>query len=31
MAQPADAKSVLDVIEETHAKAVQFNGPSDCS
>ena len=27
MAQPADPKSVLNVIKETHAKAEQISGP----
>src|ERR1019366_4493387 len=31
MAQPADPKSVLNVIEETHVKAERINGPADGS
>jgi uncharacterized membrane protein len=31
MAQPADPKSVLDVIKEIHAKAEQISGPADGS
>ena len=29
MAQPADPKSVLDAIKETHAEAEQISGSAD--
>jgi hypothetical protein len=29
MAQPADPKSVLDAIKETHAEAEQISGTAD--